>query len=879
MHSLPVSVNDNVCIDNTLNMILKDIIVKYKLMRGFNVPYFPSWNCYNSAIERKALQLLKGKRTEIPQSEVWKQCRNLCSEYIDLKKECFQRLGIFAYWDKTILTSDSSYESKMIEAFGNLYEAGYLYSGTKSTFWCINCQTDLAETEIEYIDHDLLSLYVKFQVIRGLEELGEDVYMVVWTNTPWTLPANTAIAVHPDHDYVAVEMENNEILIMAANIVEDTIAGKTGREYKVVESMKGVKLGNIVYAHPFLDRDSNVLLEKHISSEHKTGCVHITSRCNQGDSQKRDLEIISAVDQNGQLTEEAGQFCGLNVFESGRLISLELEKRGCLLTAEQVKQSYLHCLYCKKPIIVRSADKWIFDLNANNLRQRALKVVEEVNWFSDGGKNRASDTIANQLDWSVSQRRIWGIPTPVFYCDRCKLQVDTLEGINASKHVINKKGFNWWFTAKANDILPDDTACKRCGGRNFQRQGDILDTGFISAMSYKAIFSNKKDSVFLADICLGCDGQNERWVQLSLLPFMAVEDSSPFKSVLIHGAVVDENGKRISESKNGAPSVQELLDEFGADTLRLWATSMDYRKHLKMSRSYLELVSKTYRRIRNTCYFLLGNLYGYDPESDQVDYARLQEVDRWALHRLTKFVESATKALEDCQFHLFYRLLRNFCFVDTLSIYLSIVKRRLYTSPRWSSSRRAIQMVIYEILITLIRLIAPILSFTAEEIWRYIPGAKEKYSSVYLSNLPDANEDFLNDELEFRWSYLLKIRSEIYKSLEKVRQEEGISHPSQASVILYLLSPDIYDILDEYIDDLAAIFMVSKVRLMPPDAPIPDGIWESDEVKGISIEIRRTTGEKCERCWIYSDTVGTNAQYPTLCHRCIAILEGGDYYI
>jgi isoleucyl-tRNA synthetase len=523
VHNPPRPAYGHVCINDALSMILKDIIVKYKLIRGFDVPHFPSWNCYTPAVEREAFQLLGSDANgKVRESEVRKRCRSLCSEYIALQKEQFQRLGIFAYWDKRILTSGSNHESRMIEAFGELYESGYLHKGAKPTRWCINCQTDLAETETEYRDYRLLSLYVKFPVLCGLEELGEDVYMVVWTNTPWTLPANTAVTVHPDHDYVAVEhtlQENmgkiphtpgrNEILIMAAKAVED-ILQKTqdarqeeetpGLEsssesrvlsfpYRIVKKMKGSELDKIVYAHPLLDRDSDVLLDRHVSLTRGTGCVHAAPRRNQADyavGQQRDLEIISAVDQYGRLTEEAGQFCGLNVFESSDLIALELEKRGCLLASESVEQPYPHCSYCEQPIIVRVADRWIFDLNAGNLRQRILKIVGEVNWIPGWGKDRISDTIANRPDWSVSRRRIWGIPAPVFYCSKCNSQIDTLEGINASKNMISRKGVNRWLTARPNDILSDDVICNRCGGRDFRWETDILDGEFISVMSYKA---------------------------------------------------------------------------------------------------------------------------------------------------------------------------------------------------------------------------------------------------------------------------------------------------------------------------------------------------------------------------------------------------------
>jgi len=445
--------------------------------------------------------------------------------------------------------------------------------------------------------------------------------------------------------------------------------------------------------------------------------------------------------------------------------------------------------------------------------------------------------------------------------------------------MISKKGINRWLRAKPSDVLPDSIICERCGSSDFRWETDSLDTEFILAMSYRTISPRKKDSSLCADICLGSDSHNEKWFQFSLIPSIAIEGSPPFKSALIHVPVVNGDGKEIFRAEDGSAIVQEILNNFGADVLRFWVTSMNCRKHLKLSDLHIEMVSKTHRRIMNICRFLINNLSGYDPENDRVDYKCLQAIDRWALHRLARLVDEATKALEDFQFHCFYRLVRDFCLVDMSSLYLNIVRRRLYTFPRWSSGRRAVQTVIYEILTSLAKLMAPVLSFTAEEIWRHIPGAAKEYPSVYLSQWPDVKQYFMDSESESGWDRLLRIRSEIYKLLEKHRQGEGISNPSQASLILYASSADTYDLLDKYIDDLEAILMVSRVRLMSPDDPIPDGIWRSDSIEGLAVEVRRASGERCERCRIYSDTVGTNEQYPTLCYRCIGILEGGTYYI
>ncbi len=899
VHNPPSSACGHVCIDDALNMILQDMIVKYRLMRGFNVPHFPIWNCYTLDSELEALRSLKSKKDTVEQSQVQRQCQSLCMEYINLQKEQFQRMGIFAYWDKAILTSDPKYKARIIETFGELYEADYLHKDAKPTLWCTKCQTDLADTETEYRDYKLLSLYVKFPVIQGLEELGESVYMVVWTNTPWTLAANTAVIVNPDYDYVAVEADNRreegqeeggrrrlgekeqgrEILIMADNAVKAVMGKRAGKEYRVIRKMKGSELNKIVYAHPFLDRDSGVVLDKRVSITRGTGCLHATPRCNResyASRQRQALDVISAVDRNGQLTEEAGQFYGLNVFDSSSSISMELDKRGCLLASKPVRQPYPHCLYCENPVIIRIADKWVFDLNSNNLRQHVLKAIETVRWLPSWGKRRASDNITNRYNWDVSRRRIWGIPAPVFYCEKCDLQVEILEGINASRNMIERKGIDHWLRAKPGDILSDDVSCSRCGGRDFRWETDVLGGQFVSALSYMAISPTKKVPERLVDVFLGGGAQNGDWFQLPLLLSNATGSGSPFRAVLIHGPVVNEDENEGSEADG--PSVQEILDEFGVDVLRLWAISMDCAKRLKISHSRLELVSKVCRRVRNMLRFLLGNLHGYDPANDRVDYVHLQGIDRWALHRLSSLIVEATESLEEYQFHRLYRLLYDFS-RDISSLYLNIARRRLYVSPPWSSSRRAIQTVIYEILTTFTRLIAPILPFTAEEIWGCIPGVKEEHPSVYLSDWPGVNDSYVDDDLDSRWRCLFRIRSEIYKALEKVRQEKGIDSFSQASIVLYAPSRDIYEVLDAHIDDLESVFMVSKVRLMPPDSPAPQGIWKSNTVEGLAIEVRCATGEKCERCWVYSDTVGTNEQYPTLCYQCIAMLEGGTYYI
>ena len=860
----PMPAYAQVSIQNALNMVLKDVTIKYKLMSGFDAPNFLIWDCYNSNIEFEALKLIGEKIGEDSENEIRRICRKLISEYISTQKIQLQKLGIFAYWNKDIMTSGSKSKLNAIEAFGKLCDAGNIQKEVKTTLWCVKCQTDLNGKEIEYKERELQSLIVKFPIIQGLEELGENVYIIVETSTPWTLSANTAVIVHPNRDYFAVEIESGEILILAENAVNHITLGN----YKIIKRMKGLELDKILYAHPFLDRNSEVILGKRIPSDKGTGCIHSANKSIKGSRHRTNQEIISIVDSNGNLNEEAGKFCGMNVFQSSELISLELEKRGFLLSSEKVKELYPHCQYCKEPVIVKVADKWATNFNNADFRQRMFEVIDEVKWEPSWGKNNILNSITRKSGWNISRRRIWGVPIPAFYCSKCNVPFNITESIAISKDVIGAKGFNRWLLAEPNDILSDEIVCSHCGGRAFKWEPEILDSEFVSAMSYRLIPSNSKDPAPFVDICLQNGDQSNNLLRLSFLSSIAIEDFTPFKSVVLIGTVKGDN-----------ISLQNILEEFGADVFRLWAISMSCEKDLKISVSQLKLVYSFYKRIRNISAFLLSNLQDYDHEENKVDYGYLQEIDRWILHRLAKTVDKATEAYNNFQYHVFYHIIKNFYFLDMSNIYLSIVKRRLYTSPKWSSSRRAVQTVIYETMVNLVKLISPVLSFTAEELWSHIPKITDKYPSVFMSDWSDISKNFLNEEIDIRWKLLLKIRKQVYKSINKAPLEEGIKNSSQAYVMLYASDPNIYKLLEDYIDELETIFKVSKVRLMPPDTILPDEIWESSEIKGLAIEVRRATGEKCERCWIYSDTIGTNDLYPTLCYKCIATLEGGANYI
>jgi len=746
-----------------------------------------------------------------------------------------------------LLASNHLYESEIIKAFKYLYDSGYLYKDLKSDLWCINCMMDLSRSEVEYRNHNLLSVYVKFPVIKGLESLGVDVFILIWTNVPWILFENRSITLHPDLEYAAVKTEDHGVLIMAQDTVGNILKRK--KNYSIIKTMKGAELGNIVCSHPLVDHDLSILLDKRASAKRGTGCVYDIPKHNQSGFKKRGKsEIASSVDQYGYLTGCTGRFYGHKVFESAELISLELEKRGYLFSSDHAEYKHPQCSYCKSPIIVIANEHWFVDLDANHLRQRTMKIADEIAWLPGWMKNRISNRIMNMPDWAISRRGSTGLPIPVFHCSDCESQLDIAMTVESYQELMDK-----------------DITCNNCGGKKIKCGNDIFSEEFIYVLSH---FFTKKDSLPRSCHYMIGSAKTEGLIPFYLISSITSEEGSPIQSCAINRAIAFNDSSEMH-------TIDSLINQYGADIVRLLISSLDCRRHPKISQIQIQQVKSLHARIRNTCRFLTGNLSGYDSKKDRVSYEHLQEVDRWMLHKLTDLVKEVTRSLDNWQFHRIIRHIYNFCSIHLNSVYLSIVKRRLYTSPRWSSSRRASQTVIYEVVTTIAKLLAPILPFTAEEIWEYIPEAKSEYTSIYLSDWPDVQESYFDEELEKRWDLLLKIRSHIYK----LQAKSDIRNLSEASVIFYVSSTEIHSILDNYIDNLEEIFGISKARLMPPEIPVPDGIEWPNDLDGIALEIRLTNGNKCERCWIYSDTVGTNDQYPTLCYKCIAAIEGSTYYV
>jgi isoleucyl-tRNA synthetase len=882
LHDGPPYANGDVHIGTALNKVLKDIVVRYKSMRGYDSPYVPGWDCHGMPIEHEVVKRLgRGKS----QAEIRKECRRYAAKYVQVQREQFKRLGVFGDWDNPYLTMSPEYEARIIEEFKKLVEKGYIYRGLKPIYWCAVCETALAEAEVEYAPHNSPSVYVKFPVKEGPLS-GASV--LIWTTTPWTLPANLALAFHPRCQYALVEIKEQgqpasggQVLLLAENRVKEVLekcrvaavpAGK--QDYKIVKTLPGEELEGLKCTNPFLERESRGVLADFVSLEEGTGVVHIAPGHGEEDYElglKYDLGILAPVDSKGNFTKEVPELEGLNVFKANEKILEKMREEGTLLYSEEISHDYPHCWRCKKPLIFRATEQWFLRVDARDLRKNILKEVEKVKWVPSWGKERFSNMVEHRPDWCLSRQRAWGIPIPVFYCRDCGCPVLDPGIIETVKKFIEKKGMDAWFEEER--ILPADYHCPQCGKSEFRKEKDILDVWFDSAVSQAVVLEPRKELSWPADLYLEATDQHRGWFQVSMIVAMGTKGTSPYRAVLTHGLILDAKGKKMSKSLGNVISPQELIGKYGADILRLWFTSIDYTADNRVSAGVLEPIVDSYRRIRNTVRFLIGNLSDFNPQEDRVDYKKLLEIDRWALNELEKLVQGATRAYEKFEFHRLFHDLNNFCVVKMSSFYLDVLKDRLYTFGSSSPERRAAQTVLFRILETLAKLIAPVLSFSAEEFWQYIPRREELplptgMISVHLASWPSPEKDYLDKELEERWARLLKYRDEVLKALEEARAKKMIGNSLEARVEISASGED-YDFLNRFVEDLAMIFIVSQVEL----GKGPPGEGKEGNLK---VEVKRAPGKKCVRCWNWSQAVGKDKKHPQLCPRCLKMVE--KYY-
>jgi isoleucyl-tRNA synthetase len=880
LHDGPPYANGRIHIGHALNKVLKDIIVKSKTMAGFQAPYVPGWDCHGLPIEHQVMKELGDKKKDLDVVAIRRLCRDYAERFVKTQREEFKRLGVLGEWDHPYLTMTPGYEATIIREFGKFVERGGVYKGLKPVLWCTQDQTALAEAEVEYEDHTSPSIYVKFPVVTSPTVLSNTfpgvsfpegmklVSIVIWTTTPWTLPANQAVCLHRDFDYAFVEV-GDELLIVAEKLLESVAKACAIERYRVV----GVKKGGdgfegLETQRPLTTGLSPILLGDFVTLDQGTGCVHIAPGHGMEDyilvlehnakaSVGEKLEILAPVDNGGRFTEIVKEFAGQHVLKANPKIVEFLQANGRLLGHGSLNHSYPHCWRCKNPVIFRATEQWFVSMETNDLRKEALAEIERVRWIPAYGRDRINGMIENRPDWCLSRQRVWGVPIPGFTCTGCRSVLADPTVIEHLAILMESKGADVWFEQSAADLLPKGTACLKCGGVDFEKERDILDVWFESGVSYAAVLKPRK--WWPADLYLEGSDQHRGWFHSALLAGVVTDRRAPYKAVLTHGFVLDGQGKKMSKSAGNVVAPQDVIKQSGAEILRLWVAAQDYREDLRISQEILNHLIEAYRKVRNTSRFLLSNLYDFDPAIHRVSYDRLSELDRWVLSRLGELITKVRRAYEEFEFHAIFHALNNFCSVDLSAVYLDILKDRLYTFRADSSLRRGSQTVLCEITVVLAKLMAPILSFTAEEIWRMLPDAvRKEATSVHLTSFPEGEPVWRDEELMARWETLLAYRSRVQGDLEIRRRDKVIGSSLEAHVQIEA-GPEAYRFLTAYSGDLSAIFIVSRVTVTQAEMGPAD----------IRITVERSDASKCERCWNYREAVGKDATHPTLCDRCV----------
>jgi isoleucyl-tRNA synthetase len=878
LHDGPPYANGYIHIGTALNKILKDIIVRSRQMAGYDAVYVPGWDCHGLPIEHNVDKELGEKKKDLSMAQVRRLCRSYAEKFIDIQREEFKRLGVMGVWDDPYLTMNYAYEATIARECGKFAQNGSLIRSKKPIYWCFTCQTALAEAEIEYQDESTPSIYVKFPLQDDLSNelpalAGKDVFVVIWTTTPWTIPANLAITLHPDFEYVAVSVGGNEVYILARELVDICMQTFGIAEYSIIGGIDPKSLENKRCTHPLYPRDSLVILGSHVTLEAGTGCVHTAPGHGREDHEVGllyDLDVYSPVDNQGRFTDEVDYFKGEFVFDANKSINAKLKETGALVHESKFEHSYPHCWRCKQSVIFRATPQWFISMDKTDLRKNSLEAIDKVQWIPHWGRDRIYGMIENRPDWCVSRQRAWGVPITVFYCEACETLLLDEQIMQRIYHLFEEHGADIWFEKDVSELLPDGVSCKSCGGQSFVKETDILDVWFDSGVSHAAVLEQRPYLRWPADLYLEGSDQHRGWFHSALLTAVGTRKRAPYKAVLTHGFVVDAAGRKMSKSVGNVISPSEVIEKYGAEILRLWVSASDYREDIRISDNILNQLTDAYRRIRNTSRFMMGNLYDFDPDSDGVAYELLPEIDRFALHKLQELIEKGRKAYDSYEFHVIYHALYNYCTLDLSAFYLDILKDRLYTSPPQSMERKSAQTVLHMTLDGIARLMAPILPFTSDEIWQFMPTRASKESNIHLSLLPEANADFKDDALADRWEFLLKIRGEATKALEAARGQKLIGHPLDAAVTISVPG-DAYDKLQSFAADLRSLLIVSQASLVKDEAL--ENAFRSDDVDGLLIGVAPAPGDKCERCWVHDTTVGNHSEQPTICQRCQDALE------
>ncbi len=877
----PYLSSDKIHIGHALNKILKDILIKYKTQNGYYAPYVPGYDAHGLPIENAVVKKIKGGRNAISPFELRQKCREFAAFNLKGQETNFKRMGILGNWDNPYVTINKEFEAQQIRIFGEMFKKGYIEKGLKPVYWCADCETALAEAEVEYQDHTSTSIYVRFKFddtskkdieTKLSKEISNDIYAIIWTTTPWTIPSNMAICLHPDFDYVVFEYKNTNYMV--ANELLDSFLTQVNwdkESIKKIGMLKGKSLELLNTIHPLYNRKSPIILGNHVTLDAGCGCVHTAPGHGLEDWEvgcRYNIDVFSPLDSKGVWTEQVKDLEGIPYYKGNNIVIENLEKVGALLQKSDISHSYPHCWRCKHPVIYRATSQWF--VRVDKFRQQTLEAIKNVKWVPASGENRISNMVENRSDWCISRQRAWGVPIPVFYCKDCGEFIVNDDTIDKVAKLFEKESSDAWVKYSAKEILGDDFVCPKCKSKNIEKEKDIMDVWFDSGITWSAVVDKRKDELGELPVEMYLEGsdQHRGWFQSSLLTSVAVNGIAPYKNVLTHGFVLDGEGRKMSKSLGNIVSPQDIIKVYGADVLRLWAASVDYRNDIKIGDTIIKQLVEIFKKIRNTARFLLGNIYDFDPSIDYVEYQNLKSIDKFALHKLNMLVKNVTQSFEDYEFYKYFQYLQNFAAVDLSSFYLDIVKDRLYTSGKKSLSRRACQTVLFEILQTLVKILVPVMPHQAEEIWQHMTlNQRNNIESVLLISWPEYKSEWDNLQLDKEFSKILNLRELVTRTIEPLRADKKVG--SSLEVAVYII-PKSDNLLDNYeIDELANIFIVSQAFVVKSK---PDNVLSSFENDEYELYITKAIGEKCDRCWKYRK-LGIASKHPTICQECLEAIS------
>lgn len=862
LHDGPPYANGDLHMGHALNKVLKDFIVRYKSMTGYHAPYVPGWDTHGLPIEVALTKDQKVDRKKVSAAEFREMCKDYALEQLDRQREQFKQLGVRGDWDNPYVTLDKEYEAAQIRVFGEMAKKGYIYKGLKPVYWSPSSESALAEAEIEYKDKRSPSIYVAFDVTDGKGVLDGDEKFIIWTTTPWTIPANLAIALNPEYDYAVVTV-NDKKYIVARDLVETLTNEFEWENPEVLRTFRGSDLEHVVAKHPLYDRESLVVLGDHVTTESGTGCVHTAPGHGEDDfwvGKRYGLDVLCPVDEKGYFTEDAPGFEGLFYDDANKEVTKKLEDAGALLKLTFITHSYPHDWRTKKPTIFRATDQWFASIK--DFREEILNEIKKVKWYPKWGETRMHNMVKDREDWCISRQRVWGVPIPVFYGENGE-PIITDETIEHVSNLFREHGSNVWFERDAKDLLPEGFTHPSSPNGSFTKETDIMDVWFDSGSSHESVLVERPDLQRPADVYLEGTDQYRGWFNSSLSTAVAVTGKAPYKAVVTHGFTLDGEGRKMSKSIGNVIVPAKIMKQFGADVLRLWVASVDYQGDVRISNDILKQVAEVYRKIRNTLRFLLGNLHDFDPKKDAVKETDLQEVDRYMLVRFQDLLKKVRNSYEEYEFSPIYHAVHNFCTIDLSSFYLDFAKDILYVEPKDHLRRRSIQTVYYEILVGLTKMLSPILSHTADEVWSFIPDVEE--DSVQLTDIPEPRDIEGQDELKAKWDHFMNVRDDVLKALEEARNEKVIGKSLEAKVTIV---PK-----DEATKELLLSMKHLHQYLIVSGAEVADKHDEATEYEQVKVYVEKHPGEKCQRCWVASETVGKNEKHPELCDRCSSIIE------